>query len=75
MARHLFAITLMVFGGLLSSPAQAVNDAPRCENNAANCIGRCANPGGGVWDNKCMKHCDRQLVSCVIRANESVRRR
>jgi hypothetical protein len=37
MARHLcFAITLTGMAMLLYSPARAVIDAPRCENNAAN---------------------------------------
>ena len=75
MARHLFfAITLMGIGALLNSPAEAVNDAPRCENNAANCIGRCANPGGGTNDNKCIRYCDRQVISCLIRAQGTARR-
>src|SRR6266581_512419 len=36
MARHLFfAITLIGIGVLLNSPAEAVTDAPRCEDQAA----------------------------------------
>jgi hypothetical protein len=69
MARHrFFAITLMGIGMLLNSRAEAVTDAPRCENNAANCIGRCVNPGGGTNDNKCMIKCDGQGTKCLIRA-------
>jgi len=55
MARHLFfAITLIGIGVLLNSPAEAVTDAPRCEDRAANCVGRCANPDGGANQNKCI---------------------
>jgi hypothetical protein len=62
MARHLFfAITLIGIGVLLNSPAQAVTNAARCEDQAANCMGGCANPGGGANDNKCMSRCDRQV--------------
>jgi len=75
MARHLlFAIALTGIGALLNSPAEAVTDAPQCEDNAANCIGRCANPSGGTNDNKCMRYCDRRVISCLIRANGSARR-
>jgi hypothetical protein len=67
MARHLFfAMTLIGTGVLLNSPAEAVT-AARCEDQAANCIGRCANPGGGVNNNKCMRYCDRQVTRCLIR--------
>ena len=53
MARHLFfAITLIGLGVLLNSPAEAVIDAARCEDQAANCVGRCANPSGGANQNK-----------------------
>jgi hypothetical protein len=70
MARHLFfAITLIGIGVLLNSPAEAVKDAPRCEDQAANCVGRCANPGSGVNQNKCMSYCDRQVTRCLIRAH------
>jgi hypothetical protein len=70
MARQLFfAITLMGIGVLLNSPVKAVLDAPRCEDNAANCVGRCANPGGGTNQNKCMLYCDRQVTRCLIRAH------
>jgi hypothetical protein len=72
MARHLFfAITLI--GMLLNSPAEAVT-AARCGNQASNCIGRCANPGGGTYQNPCMSHCDRQVTSCLIRAHDEARR-
>jgi hypothetical protein len=51
MARHLFfAITLIGIGALLNSPADAVPDAARCEDQAANCLGRCVNPTGGTFD-------------------------
>lgn len=75
MARHLFfAITLMGIGMLLNSQAKAATDAPHCENNAANCIGRCANPGSGTNDSKCMSSCDRRVTACLIRAHGSARR-
>lgn len=76
MARHLFlAITLIGVGMLSNSRAEAVLDAPHCENNAANCIGRCVNPGGGTNDNKCMMSCDRVGTRCLIRAHEAPLRR
>ncbi|SDS90205.1 hypothetical protein SAMN05444158_3621 [Bradyrhizobium canariense] len=69
MTRHLFfAITLIGAGVLLNSPAEAVKDAAQCEDHAANCVGRCANPGGGTNDNKCMRSCDRQVIGCLVRA-------
>jgi hypothetical protein len=72
MARHLlFAITLMGVGAFLTSPAKAVPDAAHCENTNSNCIGRCANPGGGTNDSKCMRSCDRHVISCLVRANSS----
>ena len=72
MARHLFfAITLIGTGVLLNSPAEAVIDAARCEDQAANCVGRCANPGGGTNDNKCMTYCDRQVTRCLVRAHDA----
>ena len=75
MARQLFfAIALMGFGIFLNSPAAAAADALRCEDQAANCVGRCTNPGGGVYVNKCMSSCDRQVTRCLIRANGAVRR-
>jgi hypothetical protein len=68
MARHLFfAITLIgITGALLNSPAEAVT-ATRCEDQNANCVGRCANPTGGVYRNKCMLYCERQVNRCLIR--------
>jgi hypothetical protein len=76
MARHLFfAITLIgVVGVLLNSPAEAGMEAALCENKAANCVGRCANPGSGTNDNKCMGSCDRQVTRCLVRVNGTARR-
>ena len=75
MTRHLFfAITLIGIGVFLNSPAEAVADAAQCEDRASNCVGRCANPGGGTNDNKCMRHCDRQVNRCLIRAHDAARR-
>jgi len=69
MARHLFfAITLIGIGVLLNSPAEAVT-AARCEDRAANCVGGCANPTGGWYQNKCMRYCERPVTSCLIRAH------
>ena len=74
MARHLFfAITLISIGVLLNSPVEAVS-AARCEDQAANCVGRCVNPGGGTNQNKCMWYCDRQVNRCLIRAHGATRR-
>ena len=76
MARHLlFAITFIGLGMLLNSPAEAVIDAARCEDQAANCVGRCNNPGGGTFGNKCMSYCDRQVTRCLIRAHDAPQRR
>jgi hypothetical protein len=70
MARYLFfAITLMGIGVLLNSPAEAVKDAARCQDQAANCVGRCANPAGGANNNKCMSYCDRRVTKCLVRAH------
>jgi hypothetical protein len=75
MSRTLFvAITLIGIGVLLNSPAKAVMEASRCEDQAANCVGRCANPGGGTNQNKCMLYCDRQVTKCLIRVHDAVRR-
>ncbi len=72
MARHLFfAIALMGIGALPNSQARAVTDAPHCEDNAANCVGRCANPGGGTYQNRCMSRCDQQIARCLIRAHDA----
>jgi hypothetical protein len=70
MTRHFFfAITLIGAGVLLNSLAEAVTVAALCENQAANCVGRCANPGAGTNNNKCMWYCDRQVTRCLIRAH------
>jgi hypothetical protein len=75
MARHLFfAITLIGIGVLLNSPAEAVPNAWQCEDQFSNCVGRCANPAGGVNDSKCMSRCDRQVTRCLIRVNDAIRR-
>ena len=74
MTRHLFfAITLIGTGVLFNSAAEA--DSFRCEDRAANCVGRCASFTGGAGDvgghqNKCMVSCDRQVTTCLIRADE-----
>ncbi len=74
MAWHLFfAMTLIGTGVLLNSRAEAVT-AARCQDQAANCIGRCANRSGGANQNPCMSYCDRQVTSCLIRADDAVRR-
>ena len=74
MARHLFfAITFIGIGVVFNSPAKAAPEAMRCEDQAANCVGRCANPGGGTNNNKCMLYCDRQVTSCLVRANGATR--
>jgi hypothetical protein len=73
MARHLFfAITLLGIGVLLNTQAVAVTDAPHCENNAANCIGSCANPGSGTNHSKCMSSCDRRVTACLIRSHDAM---
>jgi hypothetical protein len=70
MARHFFfAITLIAIGVLFKSPAEAATNAARCEDQAANCVGRCANPGGGTNQNKCMLYCDRNVTRCLIRVH------
>ena len=75
MARYsFFAITLLGIGVLLNSPAKAQTDAAQCEDRAANCVGRCANPGGGTNQNKCMWHCDQQVTRCLIRVYDAPRR-
>lgn len=76
MARQLFlAIALIGIGAFFNASAQAVTDASRCEDQAANCVGRCANPGAGTNDNKCMWRCDRQVNRCLIRAHDAALRR
>jgi len=75
MTRHLFfAIALIGTAVLLNSSAEATS-ALRCEDRAANCVGRCTNYTGGAGDlrgqqNKCMLYCDRQVISCLIRARQ-----
>ena len=72
--RFFFAITLIAIGVLLNSPTKALANAALCENQAANCVGRCANPGGGTNNNKCMMYCDRHVTKCLIRAHDAARR-
>ena len=73
MTLHLFfAITFIGTGALLISPAEAVA-ASRCGDQAANCMGRCADFTGGAGDyrghqNKCMLHCDRRETACSANA-------
>jgi len=76
MARQLFfAITLIgSIGVLLNSPAEAVTDASQCEDQAANCVGRCVNPNGGTGQSRCMLSCDRQVTRCLIRVQARLRR-
>jgi hypothetical protein len=72
MAQHLlFAITLIGFGALFSPPAVAVS-AVRCEDHFSNCVGRCANPGGGTNDNRCMNRCTQRVNICLIRSHGEV---
>jgi hypothetical protein len=71
MTRHLFlAIALIGTGVLLNSPSDAQH--LRCEDRAANCLGRCTDRLAGISDwgrmNKCWR-CDRQVVKCMIDAN------
>jgi hypothetical protein len=76
MARQLFfAIALMGIGVLLNAPALAAPDAMRCEDNAANCVGRCANPGAGTNNNRCILSCDRRVTRCLVRAHDAPLRR
>jgi hypothetical protein len=69
MARHLFFAITLIGIGLLLLDAPAAVSAVRCEDQASNCVGRCANPGGGTNDNKCMNRCTRQVNSCLIRSH------
>ena len=66
MTRYLFFAITLISTGVLHSPAEAA--AMQCEDRAANCVGRCANPTGGVNNNKCMRYCDQQVTRCLIRA-------
>jgi hypothetical protein len=72
MARYLFFGIILIGTGVLS-PAGAMTGA-WCQNRAANCVGRCANPGGGTYQNKCMSYCTRQSISCLARAHDEARR-
>ena len=74
MARYLFvAVTLIGMAVFVDSPAGAMTDTPQCQDRAANCMGRCVNPGGGVNDNKCMRYCDVQVTRCMIRVHGAAR--
>lgn len=79
MTSYLFyAITLIGAGALLISPAEAAT-ATRCEDQSANCVGRCADFTGGAGDfrghqNKCIRFCDRQVSRCLIRAHAADQR-
>jgi hypothetical protein len=71
MTRHLFfMIALIGTGALLNSPAEAQHW--RCEDRAANCLGRCTDRAAGISDwghaYKCFR-CDRQLIKCMRNAN------
>jgi hypothetical protein len=68
MARPFFFALAFIGIGLLNSPAEAL-DAAHCESRNADCIGRCANPGGGVYHNRCMSYCDRQVTTCLVHAH------
>jgi hypothetical protein len=73
MTRQLFlAIALIGTGVFLNPSAEATT--LRCEDRAANCVGRCANYTGGAGDlrgqqNKCMLVCNRRVTACLVRAN------
>jgi hypothetical protein len=71
MARHLFFTITLLCVGVLNSPVKAVPDAARCEDQAANCQGSCANPSGGTGHNACINRCDRRVNICLIRAHEA----
>lgn len=64
----LLAIALIGAGMLLNAPAEAV-PAARCEDHFSNCVGRCANPGAGTNDNRCMNRCTRQVNICLIHSH------
>ena len=73
MARHLFFAIILIGSGMLVNEQAAAVTLSRCEDRAANCVGRCADPTGGAGDlgghqNKCMRYCDRQVIKCMIRA-------
>jgi len=75
MARQLFLGIALVGTGVLLNTSAGATIAYRCEDRAANCVGRCANFTGGAGDvgghqNKCMLTCNRRVISCLIRATQ-----
>lgn len=66
MVRPLFIVIAFLAIGALHSPAEAATHAIRCEDRAANCIGRCLNPGSGSNSNRCMWSCDQRVKACLI---------
>jgi hypothetical protein len=64
------AIALIGVVGIFSSPASAFYGPMQCEDHNSNCIGRCINPGGGTYVNKCMDSCVRRVTACLVRAHE-----
>ena len=58
MARHLFFLAGFIGIAFLHSPASAELNAIRCEDRAANCVGRCTNPG---------RRNERQQMHAVLR--------
>jgi len=75
MARQLFLAIAFVGTGVLLNTSAGATIAYRCEDRAANCVGRCANFTGGAGDvgghqNKCMLTCNRRVISCLIRATQ-----
>lgn len=75
MARQLFLAIALVGAGVLLNTSAGATIAYRCEDRAANCVGRCANFTGGAGDvgghqNKCMLTCNRRVISCLIRATQ-----
>jgi len=71
MARQLFLAIALVGTGVLLNTSAGATIAYRCEDRAANCVGRCANPGGGTNDNKCMSRCDKRVIKCLVRAHNA----
>lgn len=71
MTRQLvFAMTLLGGGLLPNSPVEA--QQWRCEDQAANCLGRCVDRAGGAGDwgghqSRCLR-CDWRLIKCVRNA-------
>ena len=47
MIRHLFFAITLIGTGVFSTHRQK-QPAMQCEDRAANCVGRCGNPTGGV---------------------------